>query len=223
MAAYGSGDGSHVFLSYAREDRRRVQQLAEQLAARGFRVWLDEQIGGGEKWAAQLHQAIRTSRVFLLLVSPASMHSHYVENELHVAVDAHRPVVPVLIEDAILSPSIQLLTAGRQMVDHTDANATWQFDDVVDAIRRAQQRERPIPTRGWAKVLSAVLLTVGLVMIVGAFGGFIWNMYDLATDSDPFASGDEGSQRFVGFFAVFFVGMVLAGIGDGFRRYARRR
>ncbi len=223
MSAYPSDDDSHVFLSYAREDRNRVQQLAQQLRTRGFRVWLDEQIRGADKWAAQLHQAIRTSRVFLLLVSPASMHSQHVENELHVAVDSHRPVVPVMIEDAILSPSVQLLVAGTQIIDHTDATATWQFEDVVDAIHRAQERARPVPTRGWPKVLAAVLLTVGLVLIVGAFGGFIWNMYEVATESDPFSSGDDAFRRFVGFFAVFFVGMVVAGIGDGLRRYARRR
>jgi hypothetical protein len=51
----------HIFLSYAHEDRARVASFTELLRQKGWEVYVDDQIRGGQQWPDELHKAIRTS------------------------------------------------------------------------------------------------------------------------------------------------------------------
>ncbi len=43
-----------IFLSYAREDRRFAETLAQLLESAGHSVWWDSRIGGGEDFSAEI-------------------------------------------------------------------------------------------------------------------------------------------------------------------------
>ncbi|WP_410634362.1 TIR domain-containing protein [Amycolatopsis sp. cmx-4-83] len=67
---------SRVFLSYAREDRSHAQRLREALAEAGINVLEDTwELPGRHDWAAMVEQAIKTSDVVVLLLSPSATSS----------------------------------------------------------------------------------------------------------------------------------------------------
>jgi hypothetical protein len=49
----------HLFVSYSKKDSDFAFKLADDLTAQGRRVWIDRQIGGGERWRSSIAQALR--------------------------------------------------------------------------------------------------------------------------------------------------------------------
>ena len=100
----GSGASGHVFLSYVREDAKRVDRLQEILEGAGVSVWRDtEDLWPGQNWKARIRQAITTdSLVFLACFSARSLArgKTYQNEELTLAIDElrqRRPDEPWLV------------------------------------------------------------------------------------------------------------------------------
>lgn len=104
-----------VFISYARDDRRSVEALADRLERMVDAVWFDTQLHGGEDWWAGILERIRASSTFLAVVSRASLNSEACRIEREYATSVNRPVVPVALE--ALPPVLPREIAARQIVD----------------------------------------------------------------------------------------------------------
>lgn len=210
-----------VFISYAREDAAQAQQLAAGLERAGFTVWLDRERMRAGSFSDQLDRAIARCDVFLLLLSPSSARSTYVNRELHVAADDHdRPILPVVIEEADVTP-FRLLITGLQRVDFT-TRTDAELADVVDGVYRtaaAWRRHRPSPGDRAARVVGAAVSGLGTVVAVGGMGLFFF-LFAQAWNSDV---GSEPSPLFPAAFGIMLVGIVVAGLGEAVRRAAVRR
>ena len=64
-----------VFLSYEREDEQRAQAFVKALESRGFSVWWDRLIGGGDAYADRIQSALTESDAVLVLWSDSSTKS----------------------------------------------------------------------------------------------------------------------------------------------------
>lgn len=63
-----------VFVSYASEDRPRVEPLVADLRKRGFTVWFDQQsLGPGDPWRELIRQGIRQCAAFIPVLSRESV------------------------------------------------------------------------------------------------------------------------------------------------------
>lgn len=87
---------ARIFLSYAREDAARAQQLAEALGASGHKVWWDHEIRGGTRFADEIGRALSDSDTVVVLWSPTSINSTWVLDEAAEGRDSGK-LVPVLI------------------------------------------------------------------------------------------------------------------------------
>jgi hypothetical protein len=66
--------GEQVFLSYAREDGDRLEEVHERLITAGFSPWMDRHsILGGQDWENAIFRAVRDAKVFLAFVSRTSV------------------------------------------------------------------------------------------------------------------------------------------------------
>jgi hypothetical protein len=90
-----------VFVSYARLDQDFVLQLAQALKERGVSIWIDQwEIPVGANWDRSIDDAIRNSKKFLIVLSPAATASENtgVRGELQRALEQHKEIVPVLYQ-----------------------------------------------------------------------------------------------------------------------------
>lgn len=73
-----------IFISYAHENLAVAKRICQALTAQGFRPWLDEELlVAGQDWEIEIQRAIRTSRVFIALLSRASVDKRgFVQKEL---------------------------------------------------------------------------------------------------------------------------------------------
>jgi hypothetical protein len=209
----------NIFISYARADSHAAERLAAGLRAEGFSVFLDRDRLRGGGFAAQLEQAIKRCDVFVLLISRASVASAYVNRELHVAADDFaRPVLPVVLEDADLSP-FRLAIAGLQRVEYRGSDA--ELADVVDGVYRVRaesRRHRPHAGARLAGGIGAGLAAVGVLVCLAGMGYFF--MLFAQAWNAPLGTGPPDDIPLA--FGIFFVGMVIGIVGEGLRRAGRR-
>jgi len=93
-------DPSSAFVSYSREDWEFVLRLAEDLKARGAKVWMDKlDIRAGQRWEREVETAVRGCSRMLVILSPTSVGSSNVLAEAAFAIDEGKEVIPVLYQE----------------------------------------------------------------------------------------------------------------------------
>jgi hypothetical protein len=103
---------SALFLSYAREDQEQASRIIEQLVAEGVTVWRDqERLHVGQTWPKALGEAIAASDALLLLWSSRAAESTFVELEWCTAVALKKAVLPCLLDQTPLPPSLAAIEA----------------------------------------------------------------------------------------------------------------
>jgi TIR domain len=90
-------EGGHVFISYSRADRPYVEQLAAYLAADGILVWYDHELKPADRWLSEIREKIDSCAAFVLVMSPHSEQSPWVEREFAHAADLGKRVVALLL------------------------------------------------------------------------------------------------------------------------------
>ncbi|MCD4751567.1 MAG: toll/interleukin-1 receptor domain-containing protein [Anaerolineaceae bacterium] len=78
-----------LFFSYAREDRDKVQELADRLWQQGFLTWLDtKDLLPGDTWKSKIEDAIERADYVLVFLSKTSVNKvGYVQRELRYALE----------------------------------------------------------------------------------------------------------------------------------------
>ena len=137
-----------VFVSYAREDRARVQTIVEALQSKGLRVWFDrEQLDPGVNWDRKIRHALSKASAFVPVVSKTSVSvtDRYFIKEWKLSFDRDlqiafndRFLFPVVIDEVDPnSPSIpqEFRTANMTRVE-ADAVPEGLVTALLDAMRR---------------------------------------------------------------------------------------
>ena len=88
-----------TFISYSRANSDFAVRLAKDLKASGHEVWLDQlDIPTGSRWDDELEKALRTCTTFLIILSPASIKSQNVKDEIGYAIDTGKHILPLMIK-----------------------------------------------------------------------------------------------------------------------------
>ncbi|AEF35960.1 transmembrane serine/threonine-protein kinase [Mycolicibacter sinensis] len=133
-----------LFVSYASQDRALVDPLVAVLRGAEQRVWLDEELGGGEAWWHAILERIRSCTVFVVALSNNSLRSKPCQAELAYARALLRPVLPVQI-GPVDSVRVTPL-AATQIIDYRHRNAATDAR-LVAAMRSLSLRAGPLPAQ----------------------------------------------------------------------------
>jgi len=86
-----------AFFSYSRDDSQFALQLATDLKASGFPVWLDQlDIRPDQRWDKAVEDALANCPRMLVILSPSSVGSTNVLDEVSFALEEQKIVIPVL-------------------------------------------------------------------------------------------------------------------------------
>lgn len=88
----------HIFISYSRHNKAYARQVANHLMAKGFDVWIDDRIDAGVDWQQAIEDAIEACGALIVIMSPASKESDWVQIEVTFAKKRRKPVLPLLLE-----------------------------------------------------------------------------------------------------------------------------
>ncbi len=118
-----------VFISYAHEDQAYTRKLRDSLRQRGFEVWMDEHLESGDRWLRTIEQAVRDSAVLVVVMTPESRDSEWVEREILLAESESKPIFPLLLRGTVF-----FLLVTKQYTDVT--NGRLPPDDFYERLER---------------------------------------------------------------------------------------
>lgn len=127
------------FLSYSRTDQEVALRFAKDLRAAGIAMWVDQlDIRPSEHWDRAIERAVRDCRGLLVVLSPRSIASDNVADEISFAIDNGKSVLPLMIERCALP----LRITRMQVIDAT-ANYERALEQCIDTLGG----EGPLPSR----------------------------------------------------------------------------
>lgn len=125
------------FISYSRADQETAIWFANRLREAGSSVWFDQvDIRPSDRWDRTIEAALHDCAGLVLMLSPRSAASENVLDEITVAMDARKPVIPVMIETC--QPPLRL--ARVQWID-----ARMDREGALANCQAALARHAPEP------------------------------------------------------------------------------
>jgi hypothetical protein len=88
----------HIFVSYSHKDTVYAHELAENLKSLGLDVWIDARLDYGSQWPHEIQKQLDTCDAFILIMTPRSFASEWVQSELQRAKRKSKPIFPLLLE-----------------------------------------------------------------------------------------------------------------------------
>lgn len=154
-----------IFISYSRQDQNFVESIVQVLRARGLNVFFDKDIGLGESWPTALQEAMKSSRVTVIFVTPSYLKSDWGELERNTALvlrtsDRNHLIIPVLLQETTtedLSPFLRSL----QYLDYSGhgLSAFTQREEIGHILADAIMKQVPgigLPTLDMPFVVLAM-------------------------------------------------------------------
>jgi len=133
---------SDIFISYAKEDRLRLEHLAKALTAYGWDVFWDPTIPAGKTWRQVIGHEIEHARCVIVAWSSNSNNSHWVLEESEIGRE-RGVLIPIMIEE-VLPPlgfrSLQAANLSTWEGDLEDANFQSLISDITSVLGEAPAR-----------------------------------------------------------------------------------
>jgi len=184
-----------VFLSYAREDSARAEQVANGLAQAGLDVFWDNEIPPGATWADHIEQKLTQCKALIVLWSEHSTKSQWVREEARMGRDKG-VLIPVMMDGSTPPFGFGEVQAANLSTwnGETDHVGWRRFVDAVSQFSKAEPRPAPQPEMNapprdppraaaapvarapsekkglpvWLWVVGAVVATVVVLGIIGS-------------------------------------------------------
>lgn len=107
--------GQDVFISYKSEEFQEADWVRQQLESGGISCWMaPNSITGGASYATEIPQAIRSCRVFVLILSRRAQLSQWVPKELDQAINCGKIIMPFMMENCPLEDDFSFYLSNVQ-------------------------------------------------------------------------------------------------------------
>ena len=135
-----------VFISYSREDKDRVLDLAAKLRSAGVSLWIDQGgIDGATLWGEEIVKALENAKVLLLVVTESAVRSHNVAKEVVLASERKGHILPVHLEPTQIPSSLRYPLAGIQHIEYFQGDADANLRTILRSLERVGVRIAPPP------------------------------------------------------------------------------
>jgi hypothetical protein len=162
-----------VYISYATRDRSAAHALRNALEQRAIRCWTpDTDLVPGTAWTDAITEAIRVSRVMVLLISATTETSTAVRREVAFALSQGSAVMPIRIDDVRPTGALAYDIGTRQWLDAFPPPFEQHLGKVADSVERvlAQLDRSTSPISSQAVVASPSPTPAKEVRSGGLFG-----------------------------------------------------
>jgi len=162
----------HVFVSYSHKDTEYAHSFADKLQSTGFDVWIDERLDYGSTWPQEIQKQLDSCDAFIVIMTPRSFDSEWVQNELNRAKRLGKPIFPLLLE----GNGPWLSVESTQFADVRDGSFPEEnfYEDLEETIPRKTRmvshppanRSIPVETTPNASRKSKTPIFAGIGMLV---------------------------------------------------------
>jgi hypothetical protein len=166
---------AQVFISYSRRDLSFVERLTADLKNSGLDVWYDiSGISGGSTWRNEIEKAITNSQFVIVVLSPDSIASEWVEREFLFASGLKRKIIPLMHRTCKLT--LNYLTLNY--LDVRGENYQTSFPRLLESLS-INPNTVPLPvSKGltFLKFRNGYTVSILIVVIVLLAGFSVWQL-----------------------------------------------
>jgi hypothetical protein len=173
-----------IFISYAREDRSRVETLVTLLEVQGWSVWFDKKLRIGSKFDQEIEDILAVTKCVLVLWSEKSVKSEWVREEANYG--KQRKILAPAMIDLVEPPlGFQLIHAAN-LSDWKGGSTHPEFNSLLNTIsslveldaRDSPGMARPFPRRPPFKLKARHFIYAILTLALTASIIGIYNFFD---------------------------------------------
>lgn len=109
---------SDVFISYSTKDHDMAKSVCHILEQNNVKCWIaPRNIRSGVPYVQEIANAIKNSKIIVLIYSYNSNESKYVNNEIHQAFDLNKPIVAFKIDDSFPDGNMEYLLRDKHWLN----------------------------------------------------------------------------------------------------------
>jgi hypothetical protein len=146
---------SHIFLSYSRRDDAYVGNLVTTLRDKGFDVWIDDhRLRGSEDWWKVIVSAVLSCSAFVVVLTPHSDESRWVQREITIADREGKPMFPLLLEGSINTRNWSIFVRTQYVDVRGGRLPPDEFYEMLAqySLRRSRRGDIVVSTRDFPAV-----------------------------------------------------------------------
>ena len=160
---------AQVFISYSRKDLAFVNALASDLKKAGLDVWYDVSgIGGGSRWRIEIEKALKESQYVVVVLSPDSVTSEWVEREFLFSSNLKRKIIPLMYRHC----DLPLNYVDLNYIDVQGENYARNFGSLlkaldIDGVSSALPSPSPTqPSPSKSRTVNIPLIGLGVIVVI---------------------------------------------------------
>ncbi|MFM8876683.1 MAG: P-loop NTPase fold protein [Anaerolineae bacterium] len=128
-------ESTQVYITYSRKDKEFAQRLVESLKRSDITVWIDyEQLVSTENWMTGIEQGIQNSEAYIFILSPDSLKSTAANQELKLATNANKRVIPIVARDVDYKEVPIELSSLNWIFMRSQDDFESSYSKIVEAI-----------------------------------------------------------------------------------------
>lgn len=126
-----------IFISYSSNDSKLVNKIVKELDQNGISCWkAPEMIPAGSSYAKEIPKAIQSCCIFLLMLSPSSQDSIWVEKEIDSAICNRKRIIPFEISKLVLNDTFQFYLNNVQKI-----SAVNRYENAFIELKKEIKKE----------------------------------------------------------------------------------
>jgi hypothetical protein len=119
-----------IFISYSSKQKSIADGVCHYLEENGFKCWMaPRDIPVGSEYGDLIEEAIKTSKVVILVFSQAASVSKWVKGEINIAFSNDKPILPFRVDNTELTGALNLMLNQMHWID-----AFPHFADKLPAL-----------------------------------------------------------------------------------------
>lgn len=140
--ARASGSKLRIFVSHSSKDTAWCAEFVAALGDTSIDTWYDQTgLNIGDEWVGVIEREMESRPVFLVIITPDSWTSDWVQREYHLALNQHKRILGVIHKQTQLKGFI----TTYQLYDAVGVEATHAARTVLDMLSRADWRQEHMP------------------------------------------------------------------------------
>ena len=132
-----------VFIAYANDkgsrnnrDFQAAETICNALEAKDIRCWMaPRDIKGGDDWTEAILEAVKKSKLVVLVFSSNANQSPWVKNEITLALSRNIKIIPFCIEDVPAEGVLEIVMLRYQRIDAFQVQPQDYIDKLVNDVQ----------------------------------------------------------------------------------------
>lgn len=125
-----------VFISYSTKDQELIEEIVRHLEAAGISCWFaPRNIMPGAEWVTAINDAIEEAKIFLLIYTENSNSSRQVHNEVALAFNMEKIMIPLRLADIPMNTEMKYYLTRVHWLDAVNQTPEHRMESVTDYVQ----------------------------------------------------------------------------------------